>query len=71
MAEITVDFELECSECGAELDISKKATWVVGKINPCTCQEQEKDDLNNQIEHLKEIILEMKEELSTNNKSND
>jgi len=64
MAEITVDFELECSECGAELEISKSASWLVAKIDPCKCQEKEKEDLNNKIEYLKEQIEELKDEVA-------
>lgn len=71
MAEITVDLKLECSECGMELELSNSVSWLVSKIDPCKCQEEEKEDLNNKIEYLKEKILEMKEEFITNNQAND
>mgnify|MGYP003403473696 CR=1 FL=1 len=56
MAELTIDFDLECSRCGEDLEINHDDYYATRQIQPCDCMVYAIKDLENKIKELEAKI---------------
>lgn len=60
MADVTIDIEIECSECGRSIETKSKYGIII--INTCECQTKKIEDLEEKISEKEYIIQKMEQD---------
>lgn len=57
MATIISEIEVNCSECGSEIDVISKSTYAPAIVEPCDCMRNRIFELEKQVEKLENSLL--------------